>query len=89
MEQDQIESLVAMPFEVIGDKALSTQDHLFKLGPSVPRYGEAALDAALYLAALYQLTYCLKSMGFCRKRIGAQNRLALCLMVCIFGHLAV
>lgn len=31
MEQDQIDSLMNMPFEVIGDKALSTQDHLFKL----------------------------------------------------------
>ena len=31
MENDQIESLLSMPYEVIGDKALSTQDHLFKL----------------------------------------------------------
>ena len=31
MEQDQIDSLMGMEFEVIGDKALSTQDHLFKL----------------------------------------------------------
>ena len=31
MEQDQIDELMQMPFEVIGDKALSTQDHLFKL----------------------------------------------------------
>ena len=31
MEQDQIPELMKMPFEVIGDKALSTQDHLFKL----------------------------------------------------------
>ena len=27
----QIDPLMAMPFDVIGDKALSTQDHLFKL----------------------------------------------------------
>ena len=31
MEQDQIPELMKMPLEVIGDKALSTQDHLFKL----------------------------------------------------------
>ena len=31
MEQDQINDLMSMPYEVIGDKALSTQDHLFKL----------------------------------------------------------
>ena len=31
MEQDEIDSLMTMPYEVIGDKALSTQDHLFKL----------------------------------------------------------
>ena len=31
MEQSQIDELMKMPFEVIGDKALSTQDHLFKL----------------------------------------------------------
>ena len=31
MEQGQIDELMKMPFEVIGDKALSTQDHLFKL----------------------------------------------------------
>ena len=31
MEQDQIPELMKMPFEVIGDKALSTQYHLFKL----------------------------------------------------------
>ena len=31
MEQFEIEKLMQMPYEVIGDKALSTQDHLFKL----------------------------------------------------------
>ena len=31
MEQDQIEELMKMPFDVISDKALNTQDYLFKL----------------------------------------------------------
>ena len=31
MEQSQVEQIKAIPFEVLTDKALPTQDHLFKL----------------------------------------------------------
>lgn len=31
MEQNQVEQIKQIPFEVLADKALSTQDHLFKL----------------------------------------------------------
>ena len=31
MEQDKIDELMKIPYEVIADKALATQDHLFKL----------------------------------------------------------
>lgn len=31
MEQSQVEQIKAIPFEVLTDKALPTQDHLYKL----------------------------------------------------------